>query len=67
MTNYPPANLGTTSDEHTPITRNDSFGSKHDSPPVSPHAPNAKPRTVCSYNYCFKARPHKMQNRNTFK
>ena len=46
MTNYPPANLGTTSDEHTPITRNASFGSRHESPPVSPHAPHVKPRMV---------------------
>ena len=43
MTNYPPSNQGNTSDNHTPITRNTSFGSRHDSPPVSPHA---KPRIV---------------------
>ena len=46
MTNYPPVNQGTTSDDHTPITRNASVGSRHESPPVSPHAPHMKPRMV---------------------
>ena len=45
-TNYPPANQGTTSDNHAPITRKASFGSRHESPPVSPHAPHVKPRMV---------------------
>ena len=48
-TNYLPANLGTTSDGHTLITKNASFGSRHEPPPVSPHAPPVKPRTVHSY------------------
>ena len=45
VTNPLPANHRTASDEHAPITRNASFGSGHESPPVSPRA-HVKPRTV---------------------
>ena len=46
-TNYPPTNQATMNDDDAPISRNGSIGSRHESPPVSPHGPHVKPRMVC--------------------
>ena len=45
VTKFSPANQKTASNEHAPIIRNASFGSKNDSPPVTPCG-YVKPRTV---------------------